>query len=79
MRIDYSKTKWSGVNRICRRHERYQAKAKIYSYLTTWVAGMDPEPHVAVTLHLENLEDIAQAVSFLEEIAGEWPAASEGE
>lgn len=70
--IDYAKTKWAAVNRICRRFEGYKARQKIHMHLGKWT-GLEAEPHVTVSAHLESPEDVARLVSVLGEIAGVWP------
>ena len=70
--IDYAKTKWAAVNKICRRYEGYKARQMLHSHLATWT-GADAEPHVMISAHLETPEDIAKLVSILGELAGAWP------
>lgn len=70
--IDYAKTKWAAVNKICRRYESYKARQMLHSHLATWT-GSDTEPHVVISAHLATPEDIAMLVSILGEIAGAWP------
>lgn len=68
--IDYAKTKWAEVNRICRRYESF--KSWLHMHLGKWT-GLQEEPNVVIQAHLASKEDVARLADVLDEICSAWP------